>query len=171
MFQTNAKVIMTPTIDTLLDELLAREGSKDTNDPNDSGGRTKFGISQKWHPDAWAEGPPTRAEAKEIFFTIYIMQPKIYLVQPEFLMGQLVDYAVLSSPRRAIIALQHILQVVEDGVLGPITLGAITRRDPRKVNNAIVDRRVLLMTRLVQQRPKDLVWLYGWVSRALKFRV
>ena len=168
---TNGKVIMTPTIDTLLDEVLAREGSKDTNDPNDSGGRTKFGISQRWHPDAWEDGPPTREAAKEIFFTIYVMKSKLHLVRPEYLLGQLVDYAVLSGPHRAVVALQHIVDVPQDGRLGPITLGALAAQDPRTVNNAIVDRRVLLMTRLVQQRPKDLVWLYGWVSRALKFRV
>ena len=81
------------------------------------------------------------------------------------------DYAVLSGPHRAIVALQHVVDVPEDGLLGPMTLGAVAAQDPRTVNNAIVDRRVLLMTRLVQQRPKDLVWLYGWVSRALKFRV
>ena len=162
---------MTPTIDTLLDEVLAREGSKDTNDPNDSGGRTKFGISQRWHPDAWEDGPPTREAAKEIFFTIYVMKPKLHLVHPEYLLGQLVDYAGLRGPHRAIVALQHVVDVPEDGLLGPMTLGAVAAQDPRTVNNAIVDRRVLLMTRLVQQRPKDLVWLYGWVSRALKFRV
>ena len=162
---------MTTTIDTLLDEILAREGAKDTNDPNDSGVRTIFGISQKWHPEAWEAGTPTRETAKEIYFRDYVVRPNIHRVTPDFLMGQLVDYAVLSGPHRAIVALQHIVQASEDGIIGPVTLELLSKRNPIEVNNRIVDRRVLLMTRLVQQRPKDLVWLFGWVSRALKFRV
>ncbi len=159
------------TFDTLLEEIIARESAKDTNDPNDSGGRTKFGISQFWHPEAWEQGPPTKDIAKEIYTRDYVIRPKLHLVKPDFLMGQLVDYGVLSGPTRAVIALQHILGIKEDGIIGPVTLSKLQSRDAREVNNQIVDRRVLLMTRIVQQRPKDLQWLYGWIRRALKFRV
>lgn len=162
---------MTTSIDTLLDEVIAREGAKDTLDPDDSGGRTKFGISQHWHPEVWSVGPPTREIAKEIYFREYVIGPQLHQVQPDFLMGLLVDYAVLSGPTRAVIALQHVLGVSEDGLIGPITLTALSTQDPRAVNNRIVDRRVLLLVRLAQQRPKDLKWLFGWVSRSLSFRV
>ena len=162
---------MNTSIDTLLEEIIAREGSKDTNDPNDSGGRTKFGISQRWHPEIWENGPPTKEIAKEVYLRDYVVRPNIHQITPDFLMGQLVDYAVLSGPHRAIVAVQHVIHAPEDGVIGPVTLELLSKRNPIEVNNNIVDRRVLLMTRLVQQRPKDLVWLFGWVSRALKFRV
>ena len=162
---------MTTLINSLLDEIIAREGARDTDDPRDSGGRTKYGISSKWHPDAWADGPPTLAAAREIYFHTYVIEPNFHRLQPEFLLKHLVDYGVLSGPRRAIMALQTALGVTVDGQLGPKTLDAVEKRDAAQVNNMIVDRRVLMMTRIVQQRPKDLVWLFGWVSRALQFRV
>jgi|6_EtaG_2_1085325.scaffolds.fasta_scaffold21331_4 lysozyme family protein len=158
-------------IDTLLEEIIAREGAKDTHSPNDSGGRTKFGISQKWHPEAWEHGPPSREQAEQIYLEQYIINPGIHRIKPDFVQGQLVDYAVLSGPHRAIVALQNVLQIKEDGIIGPVTLGMLGTLDAREINNKLVDRRVLLMARLVQQRPKDLVWLFGWISRALKFRV
>ena len=170
-FYLSSLANMTTLINTLLDEIISREGSKDTNDPRDSGGRTKYGISEKWHPEAWKDGPPSLADAREIYFQLYIVKPNLYQINPEFLLKHLVDYGVLSGSHRAIVALQDILGVKRDGKIGPITLGALSTRDPKDVNNKIVDRRILLMTRIVQQRPRDLVWLFGWISRALQFRV
>jgi len=162
---------MKTLINSLLDEIISREGAKDTNDPRDSGGRTKYGISEKWNPDAWKSGPPSLEEARELYFQTYIIKPNFHQVRPEFLLKHLVDYGVLSGPTRAVIALQAVVNVKQDGQLGPITLVALGQRDAQLVNNMIVDRRILLMVRITQQRPKDLVWLFGWISRALQFRV
>ena len=156
-------------IDALLEEILLREGSKDTNNPNDSGGRTKFGISEKWHPEAWRNGPPSRDEAKLIFLNQYVIQPGFPQVKPDYLMEQLVDFGVNSGPMVAIRKLQDILGVNVDGVLGPLTLKFLAKRNPEVLNALLVKSRVLMMARLVQKRPKDLAFLFGWQSRALSF--
>jgi len=78
-------------LDTLIMEIISREGRKDTNNPNDSGGRTKFGISQVYNPIEWVNGPPTFERAKQFYLEVFLIKPKIYLVQPDFLRDQVAD--------------------------------------------------------------------------------
>lgn len=156
-------------MNTLLDEIIAREGHKDTNNPSDSGGRTKFGISEKWHPEAWKNGPPTIEVARDIYFREYIVGPRLHLIQPEWLMAQVADMAVLSGPSVAIRNLQAALGVQADGVIGPVTLAALKAADAERVNNAFALGRAYGLVRIAQKRPKDVQFLYGWVVRALSF--
>ena len=44
-------------IDKIIDDVLEREGGATvTNLPEDRGGRTQYGISERFHKDAWADG-------------------------------------------------------------------------------------------------------------------
>lgn len=157
-------------MDTLLDEIIKREGVKDTNNPNDSGGRTKFGISEKWHPEAWTNGPPTLEQAKTIYFDEYVVKPGFTKIQPEYLMAQLIDWGVNSGPTVAIQRFQKLLGVAQDGIIGPSTLQTLKLRNPETINNQLANERVLMLSRLVQKRPKDLEFLFGWVRRAQSFQ-
>ena len=157
-------------MDDLLVELIEREGHRETNNPNDSGGRTKYGISERFHPQEWTNGPPTYERAKQFYFETFVVKPGFHRVQPDWLMEQLVDFAVNSGPSTAIKHFQRVLLTPDDGDLGPATLAALAKRNPTQVNNALVDSRILMFARLVQRRPKDLEFLYGWIRRALKFR-
>src|SRR5688500_26774 len=103
------------SIDAAILEIIERVGRKDTNNPNDSGGRTKYGISERSHPSAWVNGPPTLEEAKDIYFKMYFVSTNIYLVQPDYLRDQVADWAVTSGPHIAIQHLQRILKVDDDG--------------------------------------------------------
>jgi len=38
-----------------------------SNDPDDPGGRTIYGISERAHPEAWKHGPPTFEQAAAIY--------------------------------------------------------------------------------------------------------
>ena len=156
-------------LEQLLDEIIHNEGKKETNRPNDSGGRTKYGISERWHPEEWVNGPPTLERAKEIYLHQYIIGPKIHMITPDYLMFQVADFGVPSGPAVAIRHLQRILNVDADGEIGPLTLEALSKRDPEKINNLLVKSRVLMFSRLVQKRPKDLENLYGWNQRAFSF--
>jgi lysozyme family protein len=157
-------------IETIIDEVIRREGLKDTNNPNDSGGRTKYGISERWNPEEWRNGPPTLDRARQVYRQRYIEQVGFDKVQPTFLQEQLIDFGVNSGPQSALMHLQKILGVAQDGKMGPATLGTIALRDPIRLNNALVDDRVLMLVRIVQKRPKDLEYVFGWVTRALSFR-
>ena len=163
-------------LDQFIEEVLLREGAKDTNDPNDAGGRTKYGISERFHPEIWAEGPPTKEEAEDIYMNQYIIGPNFHRIQPQFLFNTVADYGVHSGPSMAARTIQRLLNVEDDGIVGPKTLAVLAHRTAtedgaRDLNNALVARRILNIDRIVQKRPSDLKWLYGWHSRILSFLV
>lgn len=159
-----------PNIDKIISDVIDAEGGdKETNRPNDSGGRTKWGISERSNPEAWADGDVTEEEAREIYLRKYLKSPGFDRIPYIRLQHQLVDFGVLSGPEIAIKKLQEILRVDVDGVIGPQTLGALSDENWKEVNDKLVISRVRMLCRIVQRRPKDLENLVGWVNRAFEF--
>ena len=153
----------------VIDEILAREGP-DTHDPIDRGGRTSRGISERAHPEAWADGSVSEAEARAIYETKYITGPGFDRVPFEPLRNQLIDFGVTSGPALATSKLQAILGVDIDGTLGPQTLTAIVHfEDPRRLNNLLVSSRIGMIGRLVTKSPAQMKFLNGWIARAISF--
>jgi lysozyme family protein len=166
----------------LIDEIIQREGgSKETNDPSDSGGRTQYGISEKAHPEAWADGKIDYPEAREIYNNVYILAEHFDRIPNEFLKHQVVDLGVTSGADTATRLLQQVLGVKIDGELGDKTLQAIKDYPDGNLfgvkvpgilllNLAFRDARVMRYATIAKTRPKDLKYLLGWVKRALEFR-
>lgn len=165
-----------------IDDIIRREGGdKETNDPADSGGRTKYGISERAHPEAWADGDVTHDEARVIYRKTYILAEKFDQIKDEWLRHQVIDFGVPSGPDTAARMLQQVVGVKVDGVIGPKTLEAIENYPagtlfgvpvPGKVllNLAFRDARTLFYAALAKKRPKDLKWLLGWIRRAFEFK-
>jgi len=159
-------------IKKIIDDVIEAEGgAKVTNHPNDPGGRTQYGISERANPEAWADGKVTNEEAREIYERKYLRGPGFDKITHARLQAQLTDMGVLSGPGVAIQKLQQILKVKVDGALGPKTLAAIEASDPVWLNNQLVASRITMIGRLVQQRPVQLMYLSGWLSRALSFMI
>lgn len=160
---------MTP--DQIVDGLLDREGEGKPPylEKDDAGGRTSWGISERAHPEAWVNGPPSRDQAKAIYFAIYIKPfSSIGFYNPS-LMVVLVDDAVMSGVDAAIKRLQAVLKVKIDGELGYLTIQALRLWTTQNLVQAFVVERVIRITRLVERRPSDLTNLTGWVTRILTF--
>lgn len=166
----------------IVDDIIRREGGdKETNDPDDSGKRTKYGISEKAHPEAWADGNVTYTEARTIYEKVYILAERFNLLPDEALKHQVIDFGVPSGPDTAARLLQEVLGVKVDGVIGPKTLDAIRNypdgtlfgvQVPGRVmlNLAFRDARALRYAAIAKRRPKDLKYLRGWLKRAFEFR-
>lgn len=155
-------------VDKIIDDILRREGGL-VNHKDDKGGRTNFGIAERSHPDAWADGEVSEAEAREIYLQKYVRGPGFDRITDPHLMAQLVDFGVNSGPSIAIQKLQGILGVKADGVLGPRTLSALAARDVREVNNALVSERVKMIGRICVKNPSQLAFLNGWLNRCFEF--
>ncbi len=151
-----------------ISDIIAREGPP-SNDPNDSGGQTAFGISEKSNPEAWKNGPPTEAQARAIYEQKYVKSPGFDKIADKQLQAQLIDFGVNSGPAIAIMKLQSILGVQEDGVLGPNTLAILATLHPEDVNNCLVAERVKLIGRIVSKNPSQLKFLNGWLDRSLQW--
>lgn len=154
----------------IIGDVIKREGgNKATNDPNDAGGRTQYGISERSHPEAWTDGKVTEQEARAIYEAKYIKAPGFDRIPPSRLQEQLIDFGVHSGAAIAIQKLQALVGASVDGVLGPRTLESLNGHDLRVVNNQLVAERVKMLGRIVAKSPSQLKYLNGWLTRALEF--
>lgn len=161
---------MDPMIDKIIDMVIKAEGGDTvTNDPADSGGRTQYGISEKAHPEAWADGKVTLEEAQTIYFNKYVKGPGFDKVKNAKLQHQLVDFGVNSGPGVAAKNLQQLLKVEIDGVLGPKTFEVLDKADQKLLNNELVKLRCTLLAKICVKNPSQLKFLVGWLNRALEF--
>ena len=150
----------------LVDRIIAREGgAKITNDPNDPGGLTKYGISQRSHPNLDIANL-TYEQAKDIYIQEYFMKPNLQLL-PTMLQEPVMDCCVHSGPQTAIKLLQKILAVAQDGIIGPNTLKVLSGQNLQTVYTSYQRERILFLARQVVNDPTKLKYLLGWLSRVL----
>jgi lysozyme family protein len=161
----------------MLDQLIEREGGY-VNHSADRGGPTKYGITAKtlgiWlglnRAATIAEVRAlTRDEAKAIYRARYLKP--FECVPVDELRAQLFDFAVNAGPRAAIVALQRILKVPVDGILGPRTLAAVIALPWRDVNNKLVAERLNHYADIVADDISQVVFFRGWIARAVDFIV
>jgi len=110
-----------------------------SDDPKDSGGLTKFGISKKAYPDLDIRNL-SRKDAIEIYRRDYWNKCKCNEL-PAPLALILFDSAVNQGPASAIRLLQKSLEVRADGVMGPETIAAAFRASLRIVVPEFIARR------------------------------
>ena len=135
--------------------------------PEDPGGATNFGITlatlERWRGNAVTKADVadlSRDEAAEIYRALYWaacrcdeMPPGIALV--------VFDSAVDLGVRRSIRLLQRALRVGVDGALGPVTLGALNRFDPRDLIDEYMARRAVYYGSL------NATFHLGWYRRLM----
>lgn len=137
--------------DTCFETLIKFEGTKFTDDPDDPGGPTKFGITLKaWMEYALDQGCPTdydflthlkdmTKETAQIFYTNnYWEKYKYWGINSTDVAERILLASVHLGPRRAHYAVQRALRasgelgsdgapIKEDGILGPKTLKALNQ--------------------------------------------
>ena len=157
------------TTNQIVEGILEREGENgpDFLTPGDRGGRTSWGISERAHPEAWHNGPPSKDEARVIYFKTYV-GPFLDVAPPD-VRNQLVDFAVTSGVKTAIYYLQRTLGVTPDGYIGQKTRAALVGVDSRLLNNALVAARLKFIDTLTDTEKSQKQFEEGWESRALSF--
>lgn len=94
-----------------------------SNDPDDKGGLTKYGIASKYHPEVDVANL-TMDQAKEIYYNEYWSHGLDFLDNPEVAL-QIFDFSVNVGVYKSIRIAQHTARVHEDGLLGNGTIQAI----------------------------------------------
>jgi lysozyme family protein len=122
-----------------------------------------YGLAHRYHQGIpW---PPTLDQAKQIYRRDYwAVVHGDEMPQPLALV--LFDSAVIPGLGWAASALQTILRVEDDGVIGPDTLSAAKRSGWRTVH-AMTAARIAEFERSARIRPVNLPYLPGWRNRAL----
>lgn len=153
-------------------KVLEHEGGY-VNDPDDPGGATNFGISDRADGvldgliDLDRDGVPdvdpkqlTVAQAVEYYRRWYWI-PARCLSVPVAIMGLHLDTAVNMGVRTAIRILQRACNVKDDGVFGPVTADAARHCTPA----AYVRERLAQYDRIIAAKPSLAKFRKGWERR------
>jgi lysozyme family protein len=140
--------------------------------PNDPGGRTNKGVTQKVY-DAWRrrQGLPQRDvkmiehdEVLAIYEAGYWIPPRCDLLEPQLNLVQF-DTAVNMGVGRAVRFLQQALGCGVDGDFGPTTERAVASCDPGDTIVKYCDAREAFYRNLASTKPNLAVFLKGWLNR------
>jgi lysozyme family protein len=140
--------------------------------PDDPGGRTNRGVTQKVY-DAWrAEHDHAPRDVKLIDDEeVHVIYEQGYWLPPrcDALQRRLdlvhFDTAVNMGVRRAVQMLQGVAGCKADGAFGPNTERALAGCDAEHLTAAYCDARENYYRRLVEVRPKLGQFLKGWLNR------
>lgn len=137
-----------------------------TDDPADPGGRTRWGISQRAHPDIDVR-ILTREGAQKIYHRDYwipLLGPEL----PDAVAVALLDWSVHSGVRSTVVRLQRLLGAEVDGVMGARTLLMVERRDPVELAVELCVARARHQGRLIVADPKLVKFAGGWAARVVE---
>jgi lysozyme family protein len=150
-----------------VEKVLEHEGGY-SKDPDDAGGETKFGISKRAFPDTNILDL-TKADAIKIYWEFYWKKFKIEML-PEHLQGITFDM-VVNKGGRGIKILQKAANdknikdklITVDGRIGRMTAEACQKLEIDRV----VAYNVLHYSKIVQKKPSQMKFWYGWFRRAV----
>ena len=148
-------------------KVLDHEGGY-SKDPDDAGGETKFGISKRAFPDTNILDL-TKADAVKIYWEFYWKKYKISML-PEHLQGITFDM-VVNKGGRGVKILQKAANnknkkdklITVDGRIGRMTAEACQKLEIDRV----VAYNVLHYSKIVQKKPSQMKFWYGWFRRAV----
>ena len=145
----------------------------------DAGGRTHFGIAEKFHPDLPDEfftGPAedALAEAEKIEEREYWDAMRLADVENQNVANKLFDMGVNMGVRQAAVYAQRAansllfgdVRLVEDGEIGAKTLAAINGADSIAYYQALCELSAAHYRHVAAVNPAQAVNLAGWIKRA-----
>jgi lysozyme family protein len=165
------------SFNSALERILKHEGGL-VDDPADSGGRTNFGITQNVYDEFRAAKPAPKQlvdyilndEVVDIYRENYWFPAGCALLdiarRPKLALFHF-DFAVNAGVRRAIQTLQLALGVMDDGVIGPVTMKHIRNLDEMGILLVYVRLRLKFYTGLVKKKPVQIKFLPSWVNRTI----
>lgn len=166
-------------------------------DPKDRGGETYRGVSRKYHPDwkGWPiidankwpgfteemKNPKNWSKADTKFHkleSLQILVHRFYVenfwnlirgdeIEIQEIADAVYNFAVMTSPKRAIITAQMALGVTVDGDLGPKTLKALNSSDSKSFLSLFTVFRISYHVLICRKNSVQKRFFFTWVSRAL----
>lgn len=141
---------------TAFDRLLGNEGGY-SNNPNDPGGETNWGISKRSYPHVDIRNL-TRDGAKAIYLADF--WNRIHADElPQGAVFQAFDFAVNSGIETAVRKLQRAVGVADDGHWGPVTHAAALALSPTDMIMLLNAERIEFMTSLSNWKDAGRGWM------------
>lgn len=156
----------------LVEKLIALEGGY-VNNPMDSGGETKYGISKRSYPNIDIKNL-TIEQTVNIYHEDYWKKNNLGKIEDYDLSWAIFKAVVVTNPVRVISILQaennviNLKQLAIDGRLGIKTLEAINQLSPQwagVLKNLFEYRLSQYYTNLVLKDNSQKIFLLGWLNR------
>jgi lysozyme family protein len=145
--------------------LVLEGGSKITNDPSDSGGQTKYGISKKAFPNVNVINL-TEQQAIDIYKNNFYNVCMIDSINDELLALHVFDFAVNAGIGRSVKTLQKIVGSAQDGVIGAKTLSMVNSGN---FSTEFIQARINFYKSIGVG--KNAKFLKGWLNRVSNLKV
>lgn len=133
-----------------------------TNDPNDDGGETNFGISKRAYPNEDIKGM-TKEKAMMIYRRDYWI-PMLCDKMPYPVALMVFDMGVNMGTKTALKALQKALGVTQDGIIGKVSLNALNKANPANLALKLGVQRIISYSKMT----KFDIYSNTWVNRTLR---
>jgi lysozyme family protein len=133
------------------------------NNPNDSGGPTKYGITQKDLPGIDIEGL-TEDQAVQYYSERY-WKPLYSEILSQDVANKIFDMGVLFGIGEAVKLLQLALHVGNDGDFGAETLAAVNETNPDQLLSVYKTLLTSYTLRIALNHPQDRIFVSGWGRR------
>ena len=142
-------------------------------DLGDGAGLTRLGLTQRWHQAdlpmnffSTLPFPQAVVVAKNVYRKTYWNPLSGDLISSDQVAAPLLSFAINDNVQVAVKTLQHVLDVTQDGVLGPKTLAELNSKDPDTVARMFRTYWVLFYKNDVVLNPSKQRFLDGWIVRA-----
>lgn len=143
----------------------------------DSGGRTRFGIAERFHPglgDEFYRGPADAAleVARDIYRRRYWEAIRGDEIRDQKIATKLLDMAVNMGVRQAVVLCQRVVNSImefhlaEDGIVGTQTMAKLNEADPSLLLAHLREACGTFYQHLAAVRPEAQPYLRGWLARA-----
>jgi len=147
---------------------IVREGgAKVVNDPHDTGGLTKYGISQRAYPNEDIANL-SEERAKAIYKKDYWDRVQGDQIKSQDIAEQLFDTAVNMGPRTASRLGQLALDIEPaDGIIGPQSLEVINKAPRERFVSRYTLAKIARYAWICNNNPSQKKFLLGWINRSL----
>lgn len=159
----------------IIDAIIRREGGF-VDHAADRGGATNHGItlqtlSEHRGQEATVDDMRnlTEHEAREIYVQRYVNDPNFYQITHPELRALIIDCAVNHGPVRAAMWLQQAAGVLDDGVVGPVTLDAVNSNPGEMLYLHVLADRCRFYGKLITRDPSQAAFAHGWANRVAEF--
>lgn len=166
------KLKYSPRFLAMVSQVIAHETGGDksggyTNDPDDPGGETKWGISKRAYPNLNIKAL-TFNDAIAIYHKDYY--EGIDTIADDRLAFKVFDMSVLNGRVKAVKLLQTSIRALgpkisADGYLGPVTSAAANVTHPGALYANYINKLEMRLKWLVLLKPKTKKYLKGWLTR------
>jgi lysozyme family protein len=169
-------------VESVLREEDASLGGIITDTKGDDGGKTRFGIASKYHPELVASTFYTTMDAADALQVAILTMEHAYAtplrtadIVDQALATKILSFGVNAGVETGAAALQHAINLthpgisplIVDGKIGAETLLDIQMCMPTSLLNSFRLRMIGYYNAICRSKPSQIKFLCGWIDRAL----